>query len=406
MNLLPNGLSGIAIYTCLSFILAACSNNSNDELAHHHHDHGTSHENHNHEAENHDHEAEGRDGHEGHNHGAGDEIILEPEQADRFNVTTSIVEPGTFYDVLKVSGQIVDAPDAAAVIVAPVSGVVNFTSKAVVGTQISKGGVIAHVKPTAVTGGDPNAAALAAIKAAQQEVARLKPLHERGIVSTAEYNRALATLETARASYSPAAASGAAVASVSGTITQLLASQGQFVEAGTPIASLSGSGKLTLRADLPQKYYEQALSINSAKIKMPYSSEIIDIAEYGGKRTTTSQLVSAQPGYIPIYFTLNNNGKLVPGSFVEVYLIGKDRQNVITVPVTALSEQQGNFYVYIKIDDEGYLKSPVTLGVKDGDRVEIKSGLHAGDNVVVTGTATVRLAESSNVIPEGHSHNH
>lgn len=393
-----------AAYIAFVLTVAACSNNAGDELAHHHHDQGTSHEGHDHESEGHDHDAEGKDA--THEHAAGGEIILEPEQAARFGVKTMKVAPAPFNDVIKTTGRIVEAPDAAGVIVAPTSGVVTLSPNAVAGNHVSRGARIATVRPSAVTGGDPNAAARAAVNAAKREVDRLKPLHDRGIVSTADYNRALAALDAAKAAYSPAAASGAAISPVAGTITQLLVSQGQYVDAGTPIASVSGSGRLTLQADLPQKDYASAASISGVKIKTPYSSEVMDLSAMGAKRTQASQLVSTTPGYIPIFFTLNNNGSLVPGTYVEVYLLGAERPNVISVPLTALSEQQGKYFVYVRLDEEGYMKTPVTLGQRDGENVEIVSGLHPGDEVVTEGTTTVRLAESSNVVPEGHSHNH
>ncbi len=390
-----------AAYIAICFTIASCGSNANDELAHHHHDHGHGAEGHDHEAEKgHDHESEAAE------HGGVTEIILKPEQAKRFGVKTQKVSPGNFSDVFKVTGQIIDAPEASGVVTAPTSGVVTLSSRAVVGNQVARGTVIASVKASAVTGGDPNTAARVAINAAKREVDRLKPLHDRGIVSTAEYNRALAQLDAARAAYSPAAASGAATAPVGGTITQLMVGQGQYVDAGAPIATLSGSGKLNLRADLPQKYYARANEITGVKIKTPYSPEVFDLKDFGARRNTTSQLVSSTPGYIPITFTLNNNGNLVPGTFVEVYLLGSPRHNVISVPLTALSEQQGKFFVYVRIDEEGYVKTPVTIGERDGEFVEIVSGLKAGDEVVTEGTTTVRLAESSGVVPEGHTHNH
>lgn len=375
--------------------LCACNSNAHDSVAHHQHNHG------NKEQEGHQ-----REGHEGHDHGSGTEIILEPAQAKQFGVTTETVKPGTFNNVVKATGQIIDSPDATGVVVSPTAGVVALSAKAVTGTHVSAGTLIATITPKRVSGGDPNAAARAAVKAAQTEVDRLTPLRERGIVSQAEYNRAVADLEVARAAYSPAASSGAATAPIAGTLTQLLVSQGQYVEAGTPIANISGSGKLTLRADLPQKYYGQASTFNNAKIKTPYSNDIIDISAYGGMRHNAGQAVSTSAGYIPIYFSLKNDGTLIPGSYIEVYLLGTERDNVITVPVSSISEQQGNYFVYIQLDEEGYLKSPVKLGTRDGERVEVLSGLHEGDKVVVSGTTTVRLAESSNVVPEGHTHNH
>ena len=63
-------------------------------------------------------------------------------------------------------------------------------------------------------------------------------------------------------------------------------------------------------------------------------------------------------------------------------------------------------YVFVRIDDDCYRKLPVRTGSNDGQRIEILSGLDGGEDVVVTGTTTVRIAESSGVIPEGHNHNH
>ena len=107
-----------------------------------------------------------------------------------------------------------------------------------------------------------------------------------------------------------------------------------------------------------------------------------------------------------VYFTFTNGGNILPGTPAEVFLLGEVRENVISVPVSALSEQQGRFFVFRRLGDECYEKVPVTLGANDGTRVEIKDGIKAGDNIVTKGTVSVRLAESSGVVPEGHSHNH
>lgn len=412
----------IPLFFAVSAMALTCgtgcrNNNSNDELAHHHHHHGEGHdhdheghEGHDHEGhhhEGHDHEGHHHEGHEGHNHGSGDEIILKPEQAKLMGVKVETVKPGEFNSVIKVSGEIVESAQGAAVASAPASGVVTFAPGIAPGKQVSAGTLIATVKSTGMTGGDPNAVARAAVQAAQKEVDRLKPLHEHGIVSTAEYNAALAALNTAKAAYSPGASSGRITAPVSGVITNLDARQGQFVDAGASVASISGGGSLTLRADLPQRHYGAIASLTGAKIKVPYSTETIDISDLGGKRIAASGAPRANGGYIPVYFSVQNTGaSLIPGTAVEVYLEGQPRQDVITVPVSALSEQQGNYYVYIRVDEEGYLKSPVTLGQSNGKRVEITSGVHSGDAVVSVGATTVRLAESAGVIPEGHNHNH
>lgn len=381
----------LVAYAAMMCAAPACHNsNANDELAHHDHAHEHHHE-----------------GHEGHNHGDGQEIILEPEQARLMGVQVMTAHPVAFNSVIKASGQIVENAQGAAVASAPTPGILTFAPGIVQGRQVSAGTLIATVKSSGMTGGDPNASARVAIASAQKEVERLRPLHEAGVVSTAEFNAAVAVLDAARAAYSPQASTGRITAPVSGVITSLDVRQGQFVDAGTPVVSITGSASLSLRADVPQKHFGELGSITGARIKTPYSDEIIDIADLGGRRVNSVSAPRANGGFVPLYFSISNtHNMLLPGTAVEIYLQGAPRDNVITVPVSALSEQQGNFYVYIQLDEEGYLRSPVKLGESNGKDVEILSGVHKGDRVVCEGVTAVRLAASSNVIPEGHNHNH
>ena len=78
---------------------------------------------------------------------------------------------------------------------------------------------------------------------------------------------------------------------------------------------------------------------------------------------------------------------------------------MISVPLSALTEEQGIHYLYIRVDEEGYRKQEVTLGESDGERVEILSGIKKGDDVVVKGAMQIKLASASNAIP-AHNHEH
>ena len=78
----------------------------------------------------------------------------------------------------------------------------------------------------------------------------------------------------------------------------------------------------------------------------------------------------------------------------------------MSVPAEALSEQQGDYFVYERLDEECYAKRRVEIGASDGMRVEIRSGVEPGTLIVGKGVTTVRLAETGSNIPEGHSHNH
>ena len=100
-----------------------------------------------------------------------------------------------------------------------------------------------------------------------------------------------------------------------------------------------------------------------------------------------------------------NKGDVIPGAFVEVYLLSTPMEGVISLPHTALTEEQGSFFAYLQLDEEGYKKQPVILGADNGESVQILSGIKAGDRVVTQGAYQVKLASATNAIP-AHSHEH
>ena len=74
------------------------------------------------------------------------------------------------------------------------------------------------------------------------------------------------------------------------------------------------------------------------------------------------------------------------------------------VPITAISEQQGLYYVYVQLDEECYQRREVELGADDGLRVRILSGLEPGERVVTRGAVNLKMASASGAIPHGHEH--
>lgn len=351
-----------------------------DGLGHHHHDHE----------------------HAGNNVNS-EEIILSVNEAMRFGVYSQMVKPQKFSEVIKVSGQVLSAPDDQSVVVAPSSGILTFANGVIEGKKVSIGSTIAAVSARGISGGDANEASRIAYEAAKAEYERVTPLHNDGIISTKDYNAIKQAYEQAKAAYTGNASGSAATAVSNGVITKLLVKQGEYVSVGQPIAIISGNTRLTLRADMPEKYYNFLPTISTANIRSAYSENVISLSDLNGKLVSSSA-TSSQPGYIPVYFTFDNDGAVIPGAFVEVYLIGSTRQNVIVLPVDAITEQQGKYYVYVKLDDECYEKRSVTLGNSDGKNYEIKSGLTRKDEVVSRGAIIVKLAEASGAIPAGHSH--
>lgn len=336
-------------------------------------------------------------------------IILNHEQLEQLGIKAEEVSPGSFSEVIKVSGEITARPGAEGIVAARQGGIVKLASGIAEGVSVNAGRTVATVTARGMAGGDPNEAARIAYAAAKREVDRMTPLHNEGIITTRDYNAALQQMEQARAALG-AASSGsgsAATAPVSGVISSLNVVDGQYVEAGQSIATISSNRALALRADLPENSARILAGISGARFRPSYSDEVIDITAEGGSLMAQPTAASARGGYIPVYFTIPDKaGSLIGGSYCEVYLMGNTREGVISVPEGAVSEQQGEYFVYTEHLPGHYEKHPVKIGMTDGRRREILSGLSAGDKVVTEGMTFVRLAETSGVVPEGHSHSH
>ena len=395
------------------FILGSCNSKSGGN--HEGHDHGT--EAHDHEHEGHDHDHEGHD-HEGDEHsrssepatGHSDEIILPKAKAEAAGVKTSIIEPEVFEQVIKTSGQVLAAQGDESVAVATVAGVVSFRGKVTEGMSVGKGTALVTISSSNIADGDPVQRARIAYDISRKEYERMQALVKNKIVSDKEFAQAEQNYENARISYEALAknhsAGGQAVTSpISGFVKNILVKEGDYVTIGQPLVSITQNRRLFLRAEVSEKYYPSLRTIGSANFKTPYDNKVYELKELNGRLLSFGKSAGENSFYVPVTFEFDNKGDIIPGSFVEVYLLSSPMENVLSLPRTALTEEQGLFFAYLQLDEEGYKKQEVTLGADNGKSVQVLSGIKAGDRVVTQGAYQVKLASASNAIP-AHSHEH
>lgn len=414
------------------FLLGSCTGKPAEG-----HQHETEEHNHAaHDHEGHDHEHEGHDhGHEGHNHdhegqhdehkgdlheakGQGgentaahsDEIILPPAQARAAGVEAAVIELGTFHQVIKTSGQVMAAQGDESVAVATVAGVVSFRGKVIEGMSVNKGTPLLTLSSKNMADGDPVQRVRIAYETAKKEYERMKALVPDKIVSEKDFAQAEQAYEDARISYEAVAknhsASGQAIPSpIGGYVKSLLVNEGDYVSVGQPLVSVTQNRKLFLRADVSEKYYPYLRTIGSANFATPYNNKVYSLKDLGGRLLSYGKATGDNGYYVPVTFEFDNKGDIIPGSFVEIFLLSSPMENVISLPHSALTEEQGSFFVYLQLDEEGYKKQLVTLGADNGESVQILSGVKAGDKVVTKGAYQVKLAGATNAIP-AHSHEH
>ena len=405
-------------------VLAGCGNHSNHEghdhghgvEAHEGHDHGHDHDHQRHSHEGHDHGHEGHnheaEAHEGHDHGNGGhdgEIVVSLERQKTFGITTDTVAVGDFNEVIHTSGQILSAMGDEMTVVAKSSGIISF-GRLTEGSAVGKGSLIATVSSKDLGGGDQLAKAKAVYEATRKEYERDLQLSKDNIVSESHLDQSRLAYEQAKAEYDALASGTTKDGNVSvtsplgGFIKKLSVSQGDYVETGTPIAVVSQNRRLRLRADVSEKYYGLISGVKDANFSTSYSDRAYCLKELNGRLLGYGK-ASDGDYYIPVTFEFDNKGDLIAGSYVDVFLKSSASSKSISVPVSAVVEDQGIHYVFVQEDETCFTKREVRLGQSDGQRVLVKSGLKEGEVVVATGAVQVKLA-SVTAVPAGHTHSH
>lgn len=401
--------------TILAISLWGCKNQSSQDK--HTHSATETHAGHDHSHEGHDHEHETAEEHAGHNHESeetkhSDEIIFPKAQAAKTTFEVREIQPASFNQVVKTTGQVLAAPGDEAVIVATSNGVVSFSSnKLTEGTKVQKGQSLFQISSKNIAEGDYYTKVKATYEAAKANYDRAEALVKDKIISQKEFESTKLEFENAKTAYNAVSnnktAKGVSVnAPINGHMKNILVKEGEYITVGQPLATVSQNQRLVLRAEVSQRYYNAMQSVKSANFKTPYDNKVYSLEDLNGRLLSFGKTSNENSFFIPVSFEFDNKGEVIPGSFVEVYLISSPIENTLSIPVSALTNEMGIYYVYVQIDEEGYRKQEVALGANNGKEVQIIKGLHPGDRVVTKGAYQVKMASASGAIPHGHSHEH
>ena len=377
------------------------------------HDHAThDHKDHDHAHEGHDHAAEiSGHVHEGEAGAHSDEIIFTKAQAARTEFEVREIQPATFHQVIKTTGQILSAPGDESVIVATNNGVVSYADHDLaVGAPVQEGEPVFYIASKHLGDGDYYERTRAAYEQAKAEYERAQKLIGDKIISQKEFESIVLAYQEAKIAFDAISGKnspqGVGVNTpLGGYIKSINVKDGEYVTAGQAIATVSQNRRLVLRADVSEKHYAALQNITTANFKTPYDNQVYELKELSGRLLSAGKSATDNTFFIPVTFEFDNRGDIIPGSFVEVYLISTPMENVISLPLTALTNEMGYFYVYRQLDEEGYQKQEVQVGASNGKEIQILNGVHPGDRIVTKGAYQVKMASASAAIP-GHTHEH
>jgi cobalt-zinc-cadmium efflux system membrane fusion protein len=244
----------------------------------------------------------------------------------------------------------------------------------------------------------------------KKDFERGQKLVEDNIISLKDFQEIQLNYENSKITYHTIAdtysSKGQSITSpIQGYINKLMVEEGQYVNIGQAIASVSQNRRLILTAEVTQKDFSKLSRISSANFKTAYDTKIYNSDSLNGRLISYGKNTKDNTFYIPVYFEIDNNGELIPGSFIEVFLKTNVTKEAILIPYSALIEEQGIFYAYVQTSGEGFQKRALKLGSNDGVQVQVLSGIETNERVVIKGGHQIKLSTMSGKMP-AHGHEH
>jgi membrane fusion protein (multidrug efflux system) len=229
---------------------------------------------------------------------------------------------------------------------------------------------------------------------AQQQLARIQTLKQKGFATQSQLDAQVASSSAARAQASEAQASiGDRVirAPFSGWASLRNISAGAVASAGTAIATISDTS--TIKLDFPVP--ETALAALRPGLTIEARSAAYPDQPFRGTIATIDPVVDPNTRAVVARARIPNpDGKLKPGMLLTVAIETAPRIG-LSVPELAVIGEGDARFVYV-VDEKGNAKrTPVRTGLRTAGRVEILEGLQPGQKVVTEGV--VKLSDGMKV---------
>jgi len=179
-------------------------------------------------------------------------------------------------------------------------------------------------------------------------------------------------------------------------------SLGSYVSEGETITTLDDTAQMELNFSVPERYLGQLQLGQPVQGESPaYLDEV-----FSGTLVELGARVSELSRTLPVRALVENrDGRLRPGQFMSVTLTLGQREALV-IPEQAILMRGADSFVFV-VDGDVARRVRVTLGSRKPGQVEIRSGLTAGDAVVVTGQDRLSNGETVRVEPgDGALQNH
>lgn len=190
---------------------------------------------------------------------------------------------------------------------------------------------------------------------------------------------------------------------LSGLVTQRPVARGERVEAGQMLFTILDISRLWIWIDLHEK------DLALVRVGMPVRIKVTAYPE----RTFTARISYLAPELTPESRTVrarveveNTEKLLKPNMFATVEILSGRARAVLSVPASALARVENQDVVYVNTSEDHFARTPVSLGQREDEWVEVVRGLKAGDKIATEGVFALKSLDLKSATEEGHGHSH
>jgi cobalt-zinc-cadmium efflux system membrane fusion protein len=200
-------------------------------------------------------------------------------------------------------------------------------------------------------------------------------------------------------------------APIAGFVSKVNIAQGQPVSPDDALIEILDLSTVEAVAHVPQHFAAKLKPGQKAHIQLQALPDKV----FEAKLVHIAVEADAATGTIEAAFHVANAGRLLrPGMKAEFSIIASERENVMSIPRSAVQGDPAQRFVYVKDYElkNAFVKAPVVLGAQNDRFVEVVSGLLPGDEVVTRGAYALAFAGKGSVslkeamdAAHGHPHN-
>ena len=171
-------------------------------------------------------------------------------------------------------------------------------------------------------------------------------------------------------------------APISGVVAELGAREGMTVMAGAPLFRINGLSTVWVNAEVPESVASQVRPGNAVEAR----TAAVPSEVFKGKVSAILPEVNPATRTIKARVELANPaGRLLPGMFAKVNFAPAVQNEVLLVPSEAVISTGKRMVVVVAQGDGKFAPVDVQVGLDSNGQTEIRSGLQAGQKVVVSG---------------------